>query len=79
MIDHIFAIDFTILASALIKKQKYLAIDQNLLIDRKVENTFNLSIDHQFFNQLNFSNFIIANFIILSNINADKETVIDSK
>ena len=30
-------------------------IDQNLSLDRKVENTFNFSIDHRFFSQLNYS------------------------
>ena len=61
-IDLVFADDFSILVCALIKT--YLAIDQNLLTDRKVENNFNFSIDSQFFNQLNFSNYIIVNYSV---------------
>lgn len=42
-------------------------IDQNLCIDPKVKNIFSFPIDCQFVSQLNFSNKIIANYIILLN------------
>ena len=77
-IDLIFAIWFSVWACALIKKLRNLAIDQNFLIDWKIENTLNFSTDCQFFSQLNFSSYVIAIYIILS-YNFDHKTVVNSK
>ena len=54
-INLIFAIANLILTCALIEKQSNLAIDQNLLIDQKVEKTVNFFIYHRIVSQLKFS------------------------
>ena len=55
----------------------YLVIDQNLLIDSKVESKIFL-INYRLFSQLNLSNYVTASYIIWLN-NVDQKTVIISK
>ena len=59
------------------KLEVSLAIVKNLLIDQKVENTFDFSIDCLFVSQSKFSNWIKAYYIIFLK-NDDQKTVIDS-
>ena len=55
MIDHNFAIDFSISACTVIKEQGNVEINKNLLIDRKIKNTFSFSFDYRFASQWDYS------------------------